>query len=33
MTALATYGPDHPAAQEIFAFQTDLRTRHEAGEF
>ncbi|WP_298294909.1 tetratricopeptide repeat protein [uncultured Litoreibacter sp.] len=33
MVALETYGPDHPAAQDIFRFQTDLREASERGEF
>ncbi len=33
MVALQTYGPDHPAAQDIFGFQTELREAKERGEF
>lgn len=33
MIALQTYGPEHPAAQQIFAFQTELRKARERGEF
>jgi len=33
MVALGAYGPDHPAAQDIFRFQTELREASERGEF
>jgi len=33
MIALQTYGPDHPAAQDIFKFQTELREAKQRGEF
>lgn len=33
MIAMQTYGPDHPAAKEIFRFQTELREAKERGEF
>ncbi|WP_150525047.1 tetratricopeptide repeat protein [Roseibium sediminis] len=33
MIALQAYGPEHPATQQIFAFQTELRQGKERGEF